>query len=161
MDRYTIVDLRNKVRQISEYAEGCGFPDTDRWAISRGSTHYNFHYQGIESDHPTVVVLGKTSKESWHRLDLFRRGLEAMRPLTEVNRQMKIMADGLRASTQMQSHAYMCNHCQLHVLGARPNWCDQYRHLLRKWRAGLDAAQTIHKQKYPVTDVLKYALSGY
>lgn len=159
VERFTMIDVRNRATAVALFAKECGF-DTKDWGVHRGTLHYNFQFRQPGQEGLTNLDIGTTAREACGRLDLFKRGMVEMRQHLDTERQVKVLSDAVRASVRLWSHPNICTHCQLHALGARASWCDQYKSLLKAWSDGIALAQANHKQKYPISDILKYATSA-
>lgn len=159
MERFTMIDVRNRATAIASVARECGF-DTKDWGVSRGTQHYNFSYRPSGQATLTTIDIGPTAREACARIEAMKRGMEEMLQHNSPDRQVKLLSAALRASAKLEEHRHKCGHCGLHLIGVRVDWCNAYKTLLHVWTEGIILAKADHSQKYPIGAALSHAISA-
>lgn len=159
MERYTITDAHGVALRIIGIAKEAGF-NIEGWGVERGSGAYTFAYRLPGQATLTVYRIGSTAREAVGQLNAFMAGMSMMRNHLDTPRQVKLLSAALRASVKLQEHRHKCGYCSLHLVGAKPDWCNAYKTLLEVWSEGIVIAHADHKQKYPIGAALTQAISG-
>lgn len=148
MERYTITDVRSEAAKVAKIARDSG-ADVTRWGIEYGDGVYSFAYRPPGQSVLTVIRIGSSAREATRKLQAIATGMLWMKKQIASPHKMRALSAALRASAKLDEHRQICNTCAMHLVGAAPDWCDQYKMHLRVWREGVAIAQADKSDKYP------------
>lgn len=154
-----MIDVRSAAARLIGLAAAAGF-DTRGWGIHRGTQHYNLQFRVSGQECLTNIDVGATAREACGRIEAMLRGMDEMQKHLAPERQVQVLSAAIRATTKIEEHRTKCGHCAGHLIGARTDWCNAYKELLRVWREGVVLAKADHSQKYPVGAQLVRAVTG-
>lgn len=154
-----MTDVHGAALRVMGVAREAGF-EVDGWGVERGDGAYTFSYRLPGQATLSLYRIGSTAREAVGQLAAFQAGMSMMRRHLDTPRQVKLLSAALRASAKLTEHRHKCGDCALHIVGARPNWCQQYMKYLEIWREGIVIAHADHSQKYPLGAALAQAIKS-